>query len=529
MLDLRSVYAGTQYERVTIEGEDQPALPWDMDTGPNNTRIPASHRKPMVMIGVPDDVIDRIVDLAIGEGRFPAVEVEGDPQGRLREVMLGDDDLELAFHAPDQLVDLMVVGSVALGFSHPVDPDGFSRWESLLLETEWCEPVYAGTREQPRSRELAAELEAVDGSGVTSDEDGPIFALPEGARSDDLVFLRYQWPVKEERSTSAAGVGKRDVIVWRRVDYTSTAIIEYRPVVVEPGASESPGFVPEPVAPHDWGTVPIVWARSRGGRPGDTEGASVLSPALQSLTEAADRSASFWTQAAHVSGSPTLIERDVTDDVKDALMLADSPKASELVAVGPKSVLRYSTAGTSPDVGFLEIGGAGPAALKENTDSLIRLAYETARVTRHDPETVKGVISGTALERLNEPSVAQAQGYRAILGRAWRILAGKLAIAMQAEGEPVNAEEFSISLRWPRIFRLTAADIQQWAGALSLAIQGGTLSRPTAIGLLASVLELEDAEEEAAAIMSERGSIFGNGGGAMPPEEGAEGEEGEEA
>lgn len=531
MLDLRAIYAGSQYERVTIEGQDQPALPWDMDTLPSGSRVPASHRKPMIQIGVPDDVVDRIVDLAIGEGRFPAIEVEGDPKGRLREVMLGGDDLELAFHAPEQLVDLCVVGSLAVGFSHPVDPDGFSRWEPLLFEPEWCETVFAGEREQARSRELAAEVEGIEGSGVESDDAGPIFAMQEGARSDDLVFLRYQWPVAEERASTAAGVSNQDVIVWHRRDYTTTAIIEYKPVVVQEGVELLPSFVPKPVEPHGWGVVPIQWAKARGGRRGSTEGDSIYSEALQSLSAAADRSASFWTQAAHVSGSPTLIEIDVQDDVQDALMLADSPKASELVAVGPKSVLRYSTAGTKPDVRFLEIGGAGPAALQENTDKLVDLAYETARVARHDPDRLKGVLSGTALERLNEPTVALAQGYRAILGRAWRLLASKLAVAMQAEGEPVNAAEFDISLRWPRVYKLTAADLQQWAQALALAIQAGTVSRETAIGIMASTLDIEDAEAEVETIMADRGGMFGNGGGAPPqpppaegePEEGAEG------
>jgi hypothetical protein len=523
MLDLRAIYEGTQYERVTIKGQDQPALPWDLDVTATGTRIPASHRKPMIQIGVPDDIVDRVVDLAIGEGRFPALEVDGDDEGRLRDVMLGGDDLELAFHAPDQLVDLTVVGSMAVGFSHPVDADtGFSRWEPVLLETEWCETVFAGGREQPRARELAAELSLVEGSGVETAEDGkPIFAMPEGARSDDLVFLRYQWPVAEERAATETGVGKEDVIVWYRRDYTTTAIVEYSPVIVESGVEHTPSFTPLPVEPHEWGVVPIQWAKSRGGRRGDTEGASMFSPALQSLTAAGDRSASFWTQAAHVSGSPTLVERDVTDDVRDALMLAmttgDSAKASELIGAGPKSVLRYSTSGTDPDVSFLEISGAGPAALADNTDKLVDLAYETARVSRHDPDRMKGVLSGTALERLNEPTVALAQGYRNILGRAWRLLASKLAVAMEKEGEPgVSADAFDISLRWPRVFRLTATDVQQWAQGLALAIQAGTVRRETAIGIMASVLDIEDAEEEARAILAERGTMFGDGGGAPP-------------
>lgn len=530
MLDLRAIYAGTRYETVTVRGEEVDALPWDVDTGINGKRIPASHRKPMVQIGVPDDVVDRIVDLAIGEGRFPAVELEGDAQGRLLEVMLGDDDLELAFHAPDQLVDLCVVGSMLLGFSHPVDPDGFSRWESVLIETEWAERVTAGGRELERSRELAAELAEVEGSGVEDAEGGPLFAMPRGIRSDDLVFLRYQWPVAEERAATVAGLAKRDIVVWRRRDYTSTAIIEYEPVEAQAGMALLPKFIAKPVEPHNWGIVPLVWEKSRGGRKGDTEGPSVLSPALQSLTAAADRSASFWTQASQVSGSPTLLELDVVDDLRDALVAADDPNiAAEVIGVGPKSVLQYRSEGQAPDVRFLEIDGAGPEALKTNTDSLIKLSYETARVTRHDPETVKGVVSGTALERLNEPSVAQASTYRAILGRAWRLLSNKLAVAMQAENEPgVSAEAFSISLRFPRIFRLTAVDVQAWTQALSFAVQGGVMSRQTAIGMLASVLEVEDADEEAARILEERGELFSEPAPATAPPAEDEGEEDEE-
>jgi hypothetical protein len=524
LLDLRAIYEGSRYELVTVKGEPVPALPWDVDTTAGGGRIPASRRKPMVQIGSEVNIVDRIVDLAVGEGRLPAFEVEGDPDGRLREVMLGDDDLELAYHAPDQLTDLCVVGSVPIGFSYPVDPDGFSRWESVRLESEWCEAVFAGERETGRARQLAAELEGVEGAGVESDDAGALFRMPSGIRSDDLVFLRYQWPVAEERSATEAGVGKRDVIVWHRRDYTVDAIVEYEPVVIQEGVELLPSFKPLPVEPHEWCIVPLVWLKSRGGRRGAREGASVYTPGVQTLTAAADRSASFWSQASHVSGSPTLLERDVGDDVRDARMLADDPNASDDIAVGPKSVLRYMSQGPSPDVSFLEISGEGPAALDKNAQGLTSLAYETAGVVRHDPERIKGVLSGVAMERMEGPTVARAQGYRAILGRGWRLLGGKLAVAMQAEGEPVDSEAFEISLRWPRVFKVTAADIQAWASALAIAIQAGEISRETAIGIMASLLETEDAEEEARRILSGRGDLFADTG--APPVEGEEGAEG---
>lgn len=509
MLDLRAAHAGTRYSHVVVEGQQIPALPWDKDTTEQGTRIPASRRRPLVQLGVPGDIVDRIVDLAVGQGRFPAIEVEGDDAGRLREVALGDDDLELAYHAPDQLEDLTLVGSALLGFSRQEPEGGVVRWESVRIRTEWAEPVFVGGRYSDRARQLAAELAEVPGSGVVADPDDglPVFALPVGARSDDVAFVCHQWPVAEEvaHETSAA---TRDRVTWYRRDYTSTAIIDYEPVSVHRSDQRAPVFVPRPVEPHNWGVVPLVWIKARGAAASETEGRSILTPPVLDLTAAADRSKSFETQASWTSGAPVLIERDVTDSERDALML--DPTAADdadVVVVGPKSVIRYNSVGDRDgEVFLLEPNAAGIEALRGNVETLVDHAYETGRVVRHDPEKLGGALSGLAVERLNEPSMAQAESYRAILGRAWRILLNKLAVAMDFEGEPgVDAEAFEITLRWPRIFRLTAQDITVWVTALSGGVAAGLLLRETAIKLLASILEVEDAEAEAEQLLIERG------------------------
>ena len=73
-------------------------------------------------------------------------------------------------------------------------------------------------------------------------------------------------PVVEQLAVGdQAGVGKRDVIVWHRRDYTPDAIIYYAPVRVESGDEQAPSFEAEPVEPHGWGLVPIVWTKMRGG------------------------------------------------------------------------------------------------------------------------------------------------------------------------------------------------------------------------------------------------------------------------
>jgi hypothetical protein len=522
MLELRATYEGTQYETLKWEWEQ------DIDPVTGNQR-PARTRKPMVQLGVPDDVVDRIVDLAIGEGRFPAIEIEGDDQGRLRDVALGDDDLELAYHASDQLTDLCVVGSALFGFVRPQDPDGSTHWESVRIRTEWAEPVFAGGRETPRARELAEELEDIQGAGVEQVDGMATFALPKGVKSDDVVFVRHQWPVQEEVSATDRKHAKRNVLVIHRRDYTSTAIIEYEPVRVESEIGEAPEFVVADVMIHDWGVVPLVWARARGADvgSGETEGRSVFSPAVRSLTKAADYTKSFGTAAAQTSGAPTLVEIDVSDDVADAAMVADETRSgSQIKWVGAKSVFPYRSAGEHPSVFLLEPDARGIAALDKDVESLVDHAYETARVVRHDPEKLGGALSGLAVERLNEPAVAQAQGYRAILGRSWRILLNKLAVAMDIQNEPgVNAEAFSVSLRFPRIFRLTSQDVQGWITALVAAVVGRVLTRETAIKQLAALLEVEDADAEAERLLEEGGLEPFTGARPIEGDGGTEGEE----
>lgn len=524
MLGLRAAYEGTRYATVTVNGEQIPSLPWDQDRTEYGTRIPASRRRPLVQLGVPEDIVDRIVDLAVGEGRFPALEVEGDDEGRLREVALGADDLELAYHAPDQVADLALVGSALLGFSRQrTEEDAW--WESVRIRTEWAEPVFVGARRTDRARDLAAELAEVEGSGVETDPDDrlPIFALPRWARSDDVLFVRHQWPVAEEVADESRISRGRERIVWYRRDYTSTAIVDYEPVVVSAGDQRAPTFVARPVEPHGWGVVPLIWVKARGADAAETEGRSVLTKAVLDLTAAADRSESFATQASWVSGSPVLVEQDVTDDARDAAILeATAAGVADVVAVGPKAVVRYSSVGDRQgSVSLLEPNASGIEALQRNVESLVDHAYETGRVVRHDPEKLGGALSGLAVERLNEPSVAKAQGYRAIMARAWRVLLGKLAFAMEAEDEPVDAESFAVSLRWPRIFRLTAADVTAYSTAYAGAVIAGLLSRETAIKQLAAILEVEDAEAEAERLLEERGAAPFAGARPIEDEDGA--------
>jgi hypothetical protein len=225
------------------------------------------------------------------------------------------------------------------------------------------------------------------------------------------------------------------------------------------------------------------------------------------LSGTADYVSSVWAQAVEVNTSPTLVEIDVADDARTAMILADRDLRTmtedpSIVGVGPRSVLSYaSTPGGEPSVEFLEIDGAAAEAAKVNADWLVARSYETSRMTRHDPERLKGVTSGVALQRMEAPTVAMVGGIRSLLSRAWKLLSRKLAIAMDAAQEGFSSPDAVANFVWPRVFPLTAQDIQDWANAFALAIQSDTVSRETAIARMSALLEVDDPEAEAKRIL----------------------------
>jgi hypothetical protein len=505
LLDYRSYYELSQYETVVVQGNEIPALPWDQEVAPNGRRVPAAYRKPSVQLGTSASIVDRIVDLSVGLDRFPVISTEGGDD-TVREVLLSDDELDLEGEAPDQLVDLVAIGSVVFGFHRPEELGG--SLEPVRLDSEWCEPVFVGARHSPRALELAAEYAEdpdLEGAAVLV-ADGPggavAFVAPDGARSHDVVFVRYQWPIAQEASDQRTEHAREDKVIWHRRDYTTIAIVEYAPVAVSPGEDVPiDRFRVLPVEPHAWGVVPLVWLRARGASDGEPDGRSIYSPAVTSTTESADRSASFASQAAHVSGSPVLIEQDVEDreeDVKNAYPANDEDPA--IVGVGPKAVRRYrSEFEQKGEVDYLEMDGAGVEALETNARNLSQAARRAARVPELDPELLKGVLSGVALERLNEPAVARAGSYRALLQKGWKLLARKVAIVLEVESP-------ELSFRWPKVFPPTAQDVLDWGSALVPVVAARLYPRRRVVAKLAELLDDSgDPDEILAEVDEERG------------------------
>lgn len=504
LLGLEAMYRGPRYATVTVKGNEIPAKDWDDDVDPRTGQwIPAAHRAPMVELGVPAAIVDRLADLAVGRGRFPLIQIEGPGGDLVLDALTSDDALDLQHEADGHCVALGVSGATCFGFHRPLGPDGAPRWDPVLLPPAWCETVTVAQRDTARGVQLAEEM-AHAGAPVEDTEEGLRLELPEAARSKDLLMLRHQWPTTEEVAETSGGKATKTAMVWRRRDYLVNAVVDYEPVMVSSSQTQAPRFESRPVEPHGFGVVPQVWVPARGADDGDTEGRSLIDGPVDKLTAAGDRTASFWTGATHVTGSPTTVLMDAKDEGSESDMLADAGIKSEVLPAGPKAVLQMRSrgAGKTGSVFLLEPTGGGLDAMDKNVSALVQYAYESARLTRPDPEKLSGALSGVALERLHTTDIGLVAGYQVRLEKGWRSLAVKLARAMAASGiGGIQPDALEITFTWPRIFPYTATDVREWSEALAIGIAGGFVRQETAIARLAALLEVEDPEAEAAAIL----------------------------
>lgn len=476
LLDLEAVYEGTQYDDL---------LPWEPATrviGGVERFVLCCERKPAIQVGIVTDKVDKLLDRLVGEGRVPTlVEVPDGIETVLVEQVGIADILLLAAK------DLIVKGAAAAGFARLPD----KRFEPLILDVTWCEPIFVAQAGDRRAFEIRDEL-AEMGIALPASAEGDALAVPPGAESHDLCFLRYEYPfTRDERDGSTATKTKH---YRRRVDYLPHAIIAYEDVPVdEHNVDVPPAWKPLPVRPHNWGVVPIAWARSRGARPGESEGPSLITSAVESLARAMDYAESMKHDAVKLVAWPQLAEIDL-DNIVDRIN-AENSLDGRVAATpsSPAAVLRYrSRIGMKGDVKILETTGSGIEAARKHVDDLRGHADRVTGVLEHDQSEAAGALSGTALERMLEPTIARVNAYRAALGAMLVTLAKKIGVVMREDASKA-------SVRWPRVVAMTPADLQAAAQALSTAAGGAAvISQKTAVELFAKLAELPDAEDELA-------------------------------
>lgn len=478
LLELEAVYRSTQYHGMP---------PWEQDVIRDERtglrELCGHEREPRLKAGLIEEKVERLLDMLVGEGRFPDLDLED--SATLLEAL---DALRLAKHIRGPARDLIVKGAGALAVGL-LEGD---QLEVQHLRPEWCEPIFVAKAGLPRAGEIATELAELGVTLPAPRSDRELLWTPDRARSHDLAWLRYEYVYHDE---AAANDGAKGRVSWRRrVDYGPTVTVLYEDVRVYETTERVPEWRVAEVLAHGWGVVPVAWARTADAEDGEPEGPSLITEALRSIAEAADRALTRKDESVATVANPKGYTIDLEDLVANLNAERGLPSGWRASST---EVLAFQSAGEKQGkIGLLEPTGKGPEAAKVHFADLVAEAARVSRVLAHDPQQALGVQSGAALERMMEPTVQRVGTYRIAVEE---LLEAVVVIAARVLG----AAPPKVWVQWPPVIRPTLADLQALSQALSLAMSSQLVSHDTAVRLFATMAGVEDPDAEVEAVLKE--------------------------
>lgn len=248
---------------------------------------------------------------------------------------------------------------------------------------------------------------------------------------------------------------------WWVRDYTQVEEITYVPPRVEDYNPENGFRLPElqVIAPengvvrHNLGFVPGVWIRNLGGST-CIDGWSTWEDAKDNAIEV-DYLLSQASRGTRYNCAPELViigelEGDLTRSAATCIHLRGS--------VAEEGGTKYGEGKAE----LLEMSGEGVKVALEQIDKLRNMALEQIGATRKDPERVRGVMSGRAMEFLDEDSHDLVMELRAAYGDGALELFRKVLRALGKDAK-------GLRLDWPRLYQPTPEDLAHIIPALVLA------------------------------------------------------------
>jgi hypothetical protein len=322
------------------------------------------------------------------------------------------------------------VGSVAMTFrvdnTEPDEPQvGFRVWKSRD-----CSPKFDdfGNLVELRIHLVVTGQELLD-LGIPISRDGnPVNAAQ-----------KYWWFRLYTRDTEAT-------LVPARAD-------DWNPVQkwTRPGLSDVP--MPDGEVRHDLGFVPGVWFKNLSGSTG-VDGRGTWETSVDNSIEI-DYLLSQVSRGCRYNCAPrTVVVGTIEHDEADYIHLKASTKDQE-----------GSTTGGG-EAELLEMTGQGVKAALEQIDKLRNMTLESIGATRKDPEKLKGVMSGAAMQFMDEESHDTVMELRNSYGRGALELMRKV---VRATGATNGADPKGLTLAWPRLYQPTPEDLAHLIPALVLA------------------------------------------------------------
>ena len=257
---------------------------------------------------------------------------------------------------------------------------------------------------------------------------------------------------------------------WFIRDYGQMNEVTYRPVK-EADWNPIDGFLGEPtrqllpwtVIEHGLGFVPGHWFKNLVGGC-EPDGDCTFEPGVDNSIEH-DYTLSQIGRGIRYNAAPTLVVKGNITNAKEDGSITRGPTMMIQLPPDIKSADGdvYISGGEAK---LLEMSGAGTEAGLKYVDRLQELALESVAANRKDPATMKGPMSGRAMEFIDQEYYDLVMELRTQYGELGALVLARKIV--QAVDPAIDLSSFT--LVWPRLFQPTPTDLAQVIPALAIAI-----------------------------------------------------------
>ncbi|HTI81758.1 MAG TPA: hypothetical protein VL614_15020 [Acetobacteraceae bacterium] len=403
------------------------------ETDPQGRTILLDERRPSAQFRFATQVATYCARKLFAGNHAPRV-VHDDPAARKTILKL----LRKAKFLPKMIeaAKLGSVGSVAVTFR--IDGEGDDMHIGLhVWRAKYCEPSFDG----------AGNLTALRLQYVTTGAALAALGAPDPRPSEKLDRGRRYWLV-------------RDYLPDQEITYAPIQEADWNPV--DHFLDDGRTFGAWETIDHKLGFVPGWWFTNLvGGAAPD--GACTFEPGVQNSIEI-DYTLSQIGRGVRYNAAPQpVIKGDIVNGPSDGSITRGAASYIHL-----KGDYKDEEGGSwsGADAKLLEMSGAGTEAALKLVDKLRDIALEAVAAARKDPSTMKGPMSGRAMEFIDQEFYDLIMELRTQYGEF-----GALELArriVQAVDPSIDLSSFTF--RWPRLFQPTPTDLAQVIPALAIAI-----------------------------------------------------------
>ena len=393
------------------------------------------------------------------------------------------------------------------------------RWldRKAKLRQRFLDVAYRG-----QAGSVAVTLKIIDGLPVIKEYQGK-YCWPKFKENNDLETLVIAYLVRGfefQEILAAYGVGAYDsdgqgldpkADYWYVRAYTEMGVITHMPIKMKlwnpvDGDRQHLKILKEMTEFEDRiDFVTAVWITNITSRGAAMDGRSTFGGALDSLVTL-DFGLSQLQRGINACANPMLMTK--------GRVLNYDPTSGALV-LGPSNVLQFAadkknadgTGVSAADAKYVEMSGNGIDSGLVVCEKLKQWAQETIAVSRKNPETVKGAMSGKAMELIDEELTDLVDVQQSNYGDDGYLVAaiklGKMSIAAGVPAfKGINPADLDdCELMWPKLYTPSPQDIVYLVQGLAQAVVDGLMPLPAAIffldsqiGLLTDMLDAETEE-----------------------------------